>query len=640
MNIHPWKLSFPLAMLLGAASSAWGQYVVTNLSDIGTGSLRDAINSANSNAGPATITFSIAGGGTINLNSMLPILTNPSGIGIDGTNGGQAITINGGSFGNITGDRVFFIGVPANTPAAAGGNMLDTTATNWSISNLTIQNGNARGGNGSGGGAGLGGGIFLNAGNLTLSGVNFVNNRAVGGNGTSGSLGGGGMGGNGSKGGGGFGLGANGGAIASPGGIGLFTGAAAAASGFGGVAGGSSGGGGGGTLLGGNPSGGGGVGASGTAGGFGGGGGAIASGTGGNGGYGGGGGSGGSAGISGAGGFGGGGGITSAGAGSGGNGGFGGGKATTTTGGGGLGAGGAIFVRQGANLNIVDGAISGGTVAGGTGANAGQGIGSGIFLAGSTTYTVSSGKTVTINDTIGGGVDSQITGGFTKDGPGKLVLGGTNTYTGMTQVMSGSLLVNGSIVTPTTVNNGAVLGGSGSINGAVGVFNGATLSPGNSAGTLTVSSLTMDGATYLAEISSSVLGDRVTVGSGSATILNDATLDTHLLNGFKPLTGNAYAIINNPSGGSVIGTFNGLGEGDTFYVDDQLFQIRYNVGTYSTTGGIFTTLTPGGSVVIAAIPEPGTVAFIGLAGVGLVGAWYQRRRRIQHQLNERFSKMR
>lgn len=85
--------------------------------------------------------------------------------------------------------------------------------------------------------------------------------------------------------------------------------------------------------------------------------------------------------------------------------------------------------------------ISGGTVAGGTGFQSGQALGSGIFLAGSVDYSVTSGKTVTIADSLGGGIDSQITGGFTKSGPGTLVLTGNNSYTGGTTINSGTLQI-------------------------------------------------------------------------------------------------------------------------------------------------------------------------------------------------------
>ena len=95
---------------LGSALVQVVDYTVTTLADNYTtpvaGSLRAAINLANADPGAATIVFNIAGGGTINLaasaggDRMLPILTNPNGIAINGANGGQgAITIDGGYMG-------------------------------------------------------------------------------------------------------------------------------------------------------------------------------------------------------------------------------------------------------------------------------------------------------------------------------------------------------------------------------------------------------------------------------------------------------------------------------------------------------------------------------------------------------------
>src|SRR5262245_19457114 len=74
---------------------------VTSLANTGGGSLREAITQANYLGTAAVINFNIAGGGTIPLTSMLPLLSNQNGIQIDGSNGGLgAIQISGGSTSN------------------------------------------------------------------------------------------------------------------------------------------------------------------------------------------------------------------------------------------------------------------------------------------------------------------------------------------------------------------------------------------------------------------------------------------------------------------------------------------------------------------------------------------------------------
>ncbi|MGX1787888.1 autotransporter domain-containing protein [Bosea sp. NPDC055332] len=109
------------------------------------------------------------------------------------------------------------------------------------------------------------------------------------------------------------------------------------------------------------------------------------------------------------------------------------------------------------------------------------------------------------------------TGTVTKRGSGTLTLTGTSTYTGATKVTAGKLVVNGSITSNVTLDGGT-LGGSGTV-GAVSVGSGATVAPGNSIGTLTVSGNVSfaSGSTYQVEVNAAGQGDKI-VASGSATI--------------------------------------------------------------------------------------------------------------------------
>jgi hypothetical protein len=245
-------LSAVLIVHAAATLSAQDFYSVTNNSSSGEGSLPYAVTQANASVGTSTIYIN-PDVGTISLGSQMFVNANVSIVG------------NGNTIDMNRADRAFFI---------AGGAV--------SISNLTIQNGNATGGagaDGGGGGAGLGGAILVANGQglpssgvslataVTLTNVSFLSNSATGGTGATytvnGLGGGGGMGGNGGVGydgdlgwvsgggGGGFGNGTYGGAGSedgNPGANGAFlsSSASAGSGGYGGAAGGVQGGGGGG----------------------------------------------------------------------------------------------------------------------------------------------------------------------------------------------------------------------------------------------------------------------------------------------------------------------------------------------------------------------------------------------------------
>ncbi len=537
-------LSIVLSSLTLAASGVLaGTQLVTNLQDSGPGSLRDAIQAVNGSSPGPQIIDATSVTGTITLASSLPVVT------------AQGMTLIGPGPGNLTIDgagkyQTFFIGVSVD---AAQGYVYETTNSQISISGLTVAHALVQGGNAgvnAGGGAGLGGALFVNAGNVVISNMVFTANSAVGGAGgagisTAGTLtttggGGGGLGGNGANGGsttngsaggggGGFGYGAGGSSLAGNVGSGTFSGGAnGGAGGNYGTPGGINGGGGFGPPLAANGGGGGGGGVAGGAGqgyfdysaspavfhgaggngGFGGGGGGgggyqfTGNSDGGNGGFGGGGGGGQQFNYGGNGGFGG-------GAGSGawpGSAGFGGGSAASqangpSAGGGGLGAGGAIFVRQGAWLTVLDCNFSGNTVTGGSGGSdgatqggAGAAIGQAMFLGAGITNSVSGTNVVVLSDNIGGGNDANASGGLVKSGAGTLVLAGTNSYTGPTTLAAGVLEIDGDISSSSnlTVAAGTTLTGSGNV-GETLINSGATVAPGPSLAALGAGDVTWNG---------------------------------------------------------------------------------------------------------------------------------------------------
>ncbi len=161
----------------------------------------------------------------------------------------------------------------------------------------------------------------------------------------------------------------------------------------------------------------------------------------------------------------------------GGNGGFGGGDGggvdalgNPVAGNGGSAFGGALFVKQGGTLTIVDSDLpTGNSVTPGPGFVNGVAAGTGIYLYNTDVNFQISG-TSTVADEIGG------TGGLIKSGLGTLNITGINTYTGTTVINQGFLNVTGQIIAPVVVNAAGTLTGTGQVGDTT--VNG-TIAPGD-----------------------------------------------------------------------------------------------------------------------------------------------------------------
>jgi autotransporter-associated beta strand protein len=129
-------------------------------------------------------------------------------------------------------------------------------------------------------------------------------------------------------------------------------------------------------------------------------------------------------------------------------------------------------------------------------------------IAGSGFYDIGSGNLLTVGGNnlsteVSGVIDDGCgcgSGSLEKVGAGTLTLSGNNTYSGVTAVNGGTLLVTGSIASSVVVlvDNGATLGGTGTVP-VTALSGGATLAPGlpNALGTLTVNDLlTFDSSTF------------------------------------------------------------------------------------------------------------------------------------------------
>lgn len=101
--------------------------------------------------------------------------------------------------------------------------------------------------------------------------------------------------------------------------------------------------------------------------------------------------------------------------------------------------------------------------------------------------------------------------GITKTGEGTLILSGTNTYNGATNVTAGTLLINGDnsgVSTVVNVASGATLGGVGIIGGSLVTSAGSIVAPGNSG----IGNLTINGDATIGG------GLEIVAGAGAANV--------------------------------------------------------------------------------------------------------------------------
>ena len=231
-------------------------------------------------------------------------------------------------------------------------------------------------------------------------------------------------------------------------------------------------------------------------------------------------------------------------------------------GGGGAGLGGAIFVQDEGVLIIGDGtSFSGNTVTAGlggvaTGGDAGSNgvaLGKDIFMRSGATTIFEVNGTVTVPNPIQG--DQFVTAkrgtGVVKTGTGTLALNGTNTYTGETSVMAGTLNLNGSIPADAIIEFAATLSGNAIVSGNL--YGKGTLAPGNCIGTINTTNLILSSTNeYEVEVNSAGASDEI-IASGYAQLAGEVEVIPLDLNFTAPKT---YTIIDTGTG--VSGKFSSL----------------------------------------------------------------------------------
>ena len=306
-------------------------------------------------------------------------------------------------------------------------------------------------------------------------------------------------------------------------------------------------------------------------------------------------------------------------------------------------AGSNALTVNGSNAVTINGAISG------IGASLAKTGAGNLTLGGTNTYTggttLSAGRLIGTTSSLQGGITNNSalefaqastgtysgnitgSGSLTKTGAGKLIISGSNTYTGVTAVNEGSLAVNGSLGnTSVSVGSNATLQGSGNIGGSVTITSAGTLSTGNSIESLAMGTLTLgSGSNFIQEVDSSATvgaqADLVVV-YGNLNIANETTLLTltDLAGAWNWVNDTKFTMIN------YSGSWNGglfVMNGDVLEDDSNIiiadgkgWRINYNDifgGSNYSSEQIYSNF-----VTLTAIPEPTVVTLGGLGALLLL----------------------
>ncbi|WP_420421489.1 autotransporter domain-containing protein [Simkania sp.] len=264
----------------------------------------------------------------------------------------------------------------------------------------------------------------------------------------------------------------------------------------------------------------------------------------------------------------------------GGNGGYAGGKGGDTPstfaagrGGGGGALGGAIFIDQDATLTIEKSvSFTGSSLIPGVGDAPGEGFGRDIFIRTTGNLVISN---LTTNSSVPNPIESNIgvgggdvtNGGLHLSGgnTARFTLNGDNTYTGTTQIDSGALYVDGSVITPVIIDGGG-FGGTNTvvkINPSMALSGNLTVSSGilhpggdDLYGLLTVErNLTIDAGSNIIDVEVDSVGNTDFIQVDGTTTINGGALQIEAIVG-SFIEGQVIPILD--STGGVTGTFSNL----------------------------------------------------------------------------------
>lgn len=203
-------------------------------------------------------------------------------------------------------------------------------------------------------------------------------------------------------------------------------------------------------------------------------------------------------------------------------------------------------------------------------------------------------------------------GGLTKAGPDSFGLSGTNTYSGLTIVSEGTLVVDGVQTNSPIQLDGGILTGRGQV-GTITGNSGGVVQPGWAGAVFQNRLRSRDVAfnattTFRPLLTSGDPGFENSQLQVTGTVnLGGSTLSVDLLGTFKPANNDTFLILENDGSDPIVGTFAGLPEGALFGSDGLPFRISYVGGS-------------GNDVVLNRVdpPPPAQISQIGFSAPGAI----------------------